>query len=240
MKPHFSLSPIQHDDEVSGLAYRLRLPATDSPRALVVLLHGLGSHEQDLAGLAASFADDVLVMLPRGPVQLAPGQYGWFRVAFTAQGPQIVVAEAESSRRRLIDFLAKVQAEHGIAPAQSLIAGFSQGGIMSASVGLTQPEQIGGFGLLSGRILPELEPQLAAPARLRTLQAFISHGEADSKLPVQWAHTAEQLLTRLGVQHISQRYPADHEITPAMHANFINWAEQLLSAPSRSLHHASA
>ncbi|WP_018608506.1 alpha/beta hydrolase [Uliginosibacterium gangwonense] len=234
MTQRFSLSPIQLD-EASGLAYRLRLPTHDTPRALAVLLHGLGSHEQDLAELAASFAEDVLVVLPRGPIQLAPGQYGWFRVAFTPQGPQIVVAEAESSRRRLIDFLAQMQADHGITPAQTLLAGFSQGGIMSASVGLSQPEQIGGFGLLSGRILPELEPQLASPARLRTLQAFISHGEFDSKLPIQWARAAEQLLNRLGVQHISQHYPADHEITPTMHADFIAWAEQLLDASPRSL-----
>jgi phospholipase/carboxylesterase len=39
---------------------------------------------------------------------------GWFRVAFTGEGPRIVASEAEASRRTLIEFVAQLQADHGI------------------------------------------------------------------------------------------------------------------------------
>jgi phospholipase/carboxylesterase len=161
---------------------------------------------------------------------LGPGQFAWFRVAFTASGPRIEAQEAEQSRLVLIRFVAQVQAAYGIAPQQTVIAGFSQGGILSASVALTAPEGVAGFGVLSGRILPELEPHLAAPARLAALQGFIGHGEFDSKLPVLWAQRAEALLSQLGVAHNSRRYPIDHGISAAMQADFLQWLAGVLGA----------
>lgn len=63
------------------------------------------------------------------------------------------------SRLALIRFVKQMQATFGIAPQHTVIAGFSQGGILSFSVALSAPERVAGFGVLSGRILPELEPR---------------------------------------------------------------------------------
>ncbi|MET0290369.1 MAG: phospholipase, partial [Pseudoxanthomonas sp.] len=70
----------------------------------------------------------------------------------------------------------------GIAPAKTLVAGFSQGGIMSASVALTSPGSVAGFGILSGRILPEFEPRIPQDIAMHDLHALILHGRHDSKL----------------------------------------------------------
>ena len=117
----------------------------------------------------------------------------------------------------------QLQQQHGIAPDHSVVAGFSQGGIMSASVALSAPELVKGFGLLSGRILPELEPHWAELASLSRLQAFVAHGEQDNTLPVFWAERSDALLTRLGVHFESHRYPIGHTISAAMHADFLKW-----------------
>jgi len=108
-----------------------------------------------------------------------------------------------------------------------VIAGFSQGGILSASVALSAPTWVAGFGLLSGRILPELEPHLASPDQLTHLQAFISHGEQDATLPVAWAQRSDQLLSTLGVKHALHLYPIGHGISPAVHADFLGWLASL-------------
>lgn len=218
----FETGPLQ-TDPVSGLSYRLRKPSPVSPRKCLLLLHGVGSNEQDLLALASGVDDDTLVILARGPLLMGPQQFAWFRVAFTANGPSIVAQEAEQSRQTLIQLLGSLQKRCDIAPQHTVIAGFSQGGIMSASVSLSAPELVAGFGLLSGRILPELEPHIAAKERLTKLKALVSHGEYDSKLPVQWAHKSDQWLNDLGVAHELRLYPMDHTISAQSHQDFIRW-----------------
>lgn len=213
-------------DDAFELAFRLRLPVSSRPKACVVLLHGVGSSEASLADLAAAIPSDTLVVLPRGPVHFAPGQFGWFHVAFTPGGPSIDAAEAESSRLALIRFVEQLQSAYDLAPQDTLIAGFSQGGILSASLALSAPERVAGFALLSGRILPELEAHLASKQRLAHLRAFIGHGEYDSKLPKAWAQRADQWLVELGVAHETHFYPIDHGISADMQADFLEWLEK--------------
>jgi len=226
--PHQAVGPLQQSTDFE-LGFRLRLAQSAKPKACVILLHGVGGSENDLAPLAADISPDTLVVLPRGRLEFGTGQFAWFRVAFTASGPRIVESEAEQSRLTLARFVEQIQAQHGIEPTKSLIAGFSQGGIMSASVALSAPALVAGFALLSGRILPELAPRIAAKHDLATLQAFIGHGEYDSKLPVAWAQRADRLLDDLGVQHQTRLYPIDHGISAAMQTDFLAWLEERLS-----------
>lgn len=207
----------------SGLNYRTRQPAPANPTKLLVLLHGVGSNETNLLNLGDGVDPATLVVLIQGPLQMGPRQFAWFQVRFTATGPQIAPEQAERSRQLLITLLQQLQTQHGIAASESAIAGFSQGGIMSASVALSSPESVKGFGLLSGRILPELQPQIASKKRLEQLKAFVSHGEHDTVLPVVWAERTIALLSSLGVAHEARRYPADHGISAAMQADFVRW-----------------
>jgi phospholipase/carboxylesterase len=193
------------------------------PKSLLVLLHGVGGSETHLVDFADALGPDTLAIMPRGPLTLGAGQYAWFRVNFTSTGPVINAMEAEQSRQTLLKFVQQLQSAYGIAPEKTVIAGFSQGGILSASVGLSAPALVAGFGILSGRILPELAPHIADKTHLKQLRAFIGHGQFDNKLPVEWAQRAEQLLTDLGVAHTARRYPMGHEISVAIHADFVDW-----------------
>lgn len=223
--PH-TLGPLQTDPAL-GVAFRLRHPLPTQPTRCLVLLHGVGGNETNLLELANGVDAQTLVVFPRGRLPLGPQQFAWFRVAFTASGPSIVAQEAEDSRLALIHFVEHLQATYGIAPSRTAVAGFSQGGIMSASVALTAPHCVAGFGVLSGRILPELEPVLARKDQLTRLSGFIGHGEHDSKLPVSWAHKADLLLNNLGVQHTLHLYPMDHGISATMHTDFLAWLQTL-------------
>lgn len=220
----YSLSELQ-TDSATQLHYRQRLPAPAKPTKLLVLLHGVGGNETNLLNLADGIDPDTLVVLARGPLQLGGPQFAWFQVRFTPTGPQISPEQAESSRTLLITLLQQLQQQHGIAASQTVLAGFSQGGIMSASVGLSSPESVRGFGLLSGRILPELEPVIASKERLSALKVFLSHGEQDNTLPVHWAHRSDALLTQWGVQHNLRLYNMDHGISAGMQADFVKWLE---------------
>jgi phospholipase/carboxylesterase len=206
-----------------AFAFRRLEPLPDAPRRLLVLLHGVGAEETQLAPLGARVDGDTLVVLPRAPRSVGNGMFGWFRVSFEDDGPRIVAEEAEESRLALVDFIGQLQRHHDIAPACTVVAGFSQGGILSASAALTAPGSVAGFAVLCGRILPELEPVLARREDLATLDALLVHGERDDKLPAAWAERAHAWLDELGVPHRMQLHDAGHELTGPMQDDLHAW-----------------
>lgn len=157
------------------------------------------------------------------------GGVGWFCVAFTPTGPVIVAQEADDSRRTLTGFIRGLQSRYGIDAGHTVVAGFSQGGILSTSVALTAPDTVAGFAVLAGRIPPELEPVLAGRDAMSGLDALVAHGRGDDKLPVAWAERASAWLQRLGVPHVLQLHDGGHALAPPMQAHFLHW----LDAPPR-------
>ena len=123
---------------------------------------------------------------------------------------------------------------YGIDSKQIWIAGFSQGGILSASFGLTCPNLVKGFGILSAHILPEIGPQIAPPQQLAALHAFISHGVNDSKLTVEFACAAQNLLSDMGIALTYREYNAGHEMNGTNLRDFYHWVSQELDSASTS------
>ena len=224
MNSPFLLPPLVED---LSLPYRL-CPARGQQSALLLLLHGVGANETSLAGLVPMLPEHVTVALVRSPFQIAPGSYSAFAVSFTASGPVIDAEQAEASRRRLADFVGELQARSGVAPARTAVAGFSQGGIMSAGLALTRPDTVAGFGIMSGRILPEIGPLIAAPEALAGLQGLILNGDYDDRLPVAFAEQSAALLQSHGVPFTQKRYPMGHEITRDSAVDFVEWLTRLL------------
>jgi len=214
------------------LAHRLRDPQIGSTKGApcLVLLHGVGANEVNLIDFAARQDPRLCVILARGPITFGPGQFGWFNVNFTPTRPVIHTAQAEQSRQTLVDFIAGLPAAYGIDPHRIWIAGFSQGGILSASVGLTRPDMVAGFGILSGRILPEIAPLTASSQELGKLHVFVSHGLHDGKLSIDFARSAQRLLAEKDVKLTYREYVAAHELNGDMQRDFGQWITQQLDA----------
>lgn len=228
------------NEPVSGLAYRVRPAQVESPGGsrepapCLLLLHGVGANEAGFVELARTMDPRLTVVLVRAPLVLAAGRFAWFEVSFTPSGPAINPAQAEASRRQLLEFIGQLPAACGADPERIWIAGFSQGGIMSASVGLTAPGRVAGFGVLSGRILPEVLPQVERTPALASVQAFVSHGVHDEKLGIHFAHHARDVLSTLGVPTAYHEYRAGHGLDRDMVADFQGWlGSQLDGHPAR-------
>jgi phospholipase/carboxylesterase len=185
----------------------------------------VGSNESNLAPTAESLPENIEVLLLRGPLQLGPQGFAWYQVNFTSNGPSFSYEQAENSRQQLQSFI------EALPPLPTVIAGFSQGGIMSSSIGVTEPELVKGFALLSGRMLREIEPQMASAERLRATSAFIAHGQRDGVLPIDWAREADAWLNRIGVAHETHHYDMAHEIVAEELADFSRWLSKTLSLP---------
>lgn len=219
-----SFSPLIDD---LPLAYRYR-SAVGQPIGLVLLMHGVGSNEDSLLGLASLIPENLSVVSIRSPLTMAPGAYSAFPVSFTTDGPKIDAAAAEASRQKLIQFIPELQRRYGVTAEQTLIAGFSQGGIMSASLALTAPECIRGFAILSGRILPEIAPLIAPSEHLQRLSALVMHGRNDDRLPFSWAEKSVGLLQEQGVPFLLLQYSMGHEISREVANDFADWVLKLL------------
>ncbi|MBN3785987.1 phospholipase [Burkholderia sp. Ac-20353] len=214
-------------DPESGLAYYVQ--RSSSAVARLILLHGVGGNETNLVQLAALLDPRVEIVFVRAPVAIGPQQFAWFQVRFDRQGPVIDAQQAESSREKLQVLTRVLRENDGSSPLPTVIAGFSQGGIMSASTALTSPSDVKGFAILSGRILPELDERISTSDALSTLSAFIAHGQYDDKLPVAWAERASAKLTSLGIPHQTEIYPTGHQLTPETIGDFNAWLNACLS-----------
>ncbi|SFB00525.1 phospholipase/carboxylesterase [Collimonas sp. OK607] len=214
------------------LAHRVRSPdnLTAGSAPCLILLHGVGANEANLIEFAQRQDPRLLVILARAPIAFGPGQFGWFNVNFTSTGPVINVAQSEQSRQTLVDFIDGLPSVYDIDPNRVWIAGFSQGGILSASVALTRPDKVAGFGILSGRILPEIAPLIGTNVALRKVHGFVSHGVHDGKLTINFARSAQRLLTEKEVRLTYREYDAVHELNETMQRDFCSWIAQQIDA----------
>jgi phospholipase/carboxylesterase len=195
---------------------------------LLLLLHGVGSNEHDLYGLAPFLDKRFLIISVRAPNTLGPGSYAWFEVDFTPQGPVINPEQAEASRKTLITFLKEAITAYGADPRQVYLMGFSQGAIMSASVALTQPELVAGAVLMSGRILPEIRPLIASDEELSGFPFLVVHGTADMVLPITHGRASREFLSALPVDLTYYEYPMGHEVSQESPRDVTAWLTKQL------------
>ncbi len=217
------------------LVHLVRQPLPDeSHPPLLLLLHGVGSNEHDLFGLAPMLDPRFVVVSLRAPITLAPGSYAWFHVEFTPQGSLINPAEAEQSRQILIETIQQAAATFGANPQRVYLMGFSQGAIMSASVALTRPDLVAGAVLMSGRILPEIQPRMVEPEQLAGLPILAVHGTADTVLPIHNGRASRDLLSKLPVKLTYNEYAMGHEVTPQSLRDVQAWLGERLDEPVES------
>src|SRR6476620_7348644 len=63
----------------------------------ILALHGRGSNEQDLMGLAPHLPDGLLWISPRAPLTLGPNSYEWYRVKIIGRpDPEQVTSAVEA------------------------------------------------------------------------------------------------------------------------------------------------
>lgn len=212
------------------LTYLLRPAQADTHEpTLLILLHGVGSNEQDLFGLAPELDPRFTVLSARAPVTLPYGGFGWYQVQFTPRGPVIDADAALRGQEVLNQFIDQAQAAFDVPPARTLLMGFSQGAIMSINTMLTSPERIGGVVAMSGRLLPDAESHYVAPERLDGFPIIVVHGTYDDVLPISDGRAVHALLEGLPVKLTYHEYPMGHHISDASFADIQRWLADWLN-----------
>jgi phospholipase/carboxylesterase len=123
----------------------------------MVLLHGYGADGQDLISLGYQWRElwpDMLFVAPNAPdvcPDLGSG-YQWF----APEGPLPLrkFTGVTTARAVLVNFLIDLWAQTGISPANTVLAGFSQGAMMALHVGTSLDQQVAGLVAFSGAFVP--------------------------------------------------------------------------------------
>ena len=178
---------------------------------LLVLLHGYGSDERDLMGLAPYLDPRFQVVSARAPQVLEMGGYAWFAVQFTPFGLVLDHDQARESRQQLEAWLEALIAAPGVDRSRVFLLGFSQGASMALGAALHRPELVAGVASLSGLVVPQMIPE-GDPEKLRPLSVLMTHGRQDPLIPIAQGRASRALLEQLPVRLRYREYEMGHEI----------------------------
>ncbi|MGB0176494.1 MAG: alpha/beta hydrolase [Owenweeksia sp.] len=209
-----------------SLVHEVLAPETPSEKPpLLIMLHGFGSHEQDLFSMAPMLNKKFLVVSARAPLQLSWGGFAWYEINFDqlGGGKMSNIPQAKESVERIESFVKEAQQAYGGDPENTWLMGFSQGCILSYAVALRTPQNFKGVLALSGYILKDITPDRFKPSDLQDLDFFVSHGTQDEVLPVEWARKSVKVLEQLNVKHQYREYPMGHGVNPQCFDDLKNW-----------------
>ncbi|KIQ36212.1 phospholipase [Variovorax paradoxus] len=199
---------------------------------LLVLMHGVGSNEQDLFGLARLMPPQFHVLSLRAPYVLSPDAYAWFEFGVLPNGErQIDEAQERESRFLVGEMIESAAQQLGVPPERIVVGGFSQGGIMALSLLLTQPAKLRAAMVWHSRLLSQVVPHIAPPEAFEGKALWVSHGSADNVIPPGAAQVTRELARTLPLALSGSDFPGAHEIRPAELQGSIAWL-QALSAPA--------
>lgn len=217
-------------DRSATLEYLTLYPeAYDATRSypLIVCLHGFGANMDDLTALAPALdRAGALYVFPNGPQAAFDGADDTMRAWYERGGNESAEA-VHSSLVALDAFIQEVLLRYRIPAGRALLVGFSQGGAMALRYGLPRPEQFAGIAVLSGslRQIEDLRPRMPT---IRRQPIFVSHGTADSLVPVEWSHWLVAFLNEVGYRPFFRTYPIDHQISPAELRDLRDWIGKVL------------
>ena len=200
--------------------------APDGAAPLVVLLHGRGSNETDIVGLADHLPAGAIYVAVRAPIAEGGG-YAWF----ANRGIGRPVAE---SLRATMDWF-RAWLDDAAPPERPVVlVGFSGGAAFAGGLLLDDPDRFAGTAILFGT-LPFDAGVPTAPGRLDGRRVLVIHGDRDTVIPRDlldrtWTH----LVSEAGADTTAVRDPGGHGLSPEAIGHLARWLTAVLSdGPAR-------
>jgi phospholipase/carboxylesterase len=195
---------------------------SDDPTApLVVLLHGRGSNEQDIIGLAGHLPAGPTYAAVRAPIAEGGG-FAWF--ANRGIGRPI-----EGSLRNTMDWFRGWLDEVAPTGRPVILVGFSGGAAFAGGLVLDDPSRYAGAAILYGT-LPFEAGLSTAPGQLANLPVFVAQGDGDHVIPRELLdRTWSYLLAESGAPTVAQRQPGGHQLTAETVRELGNWIAHRLN-----------
>ena len=213
------------------LRHLVRVPtrrADSDELPMVIMIHGRGADMHDLADLAPMFdtAAGCRFVFPNAPkpFEAYPGMtFGW--TWFEGWPP--VHESVVESREEMLRFIDEITDNYPTPAGKLIVAGFSQGALMSLDSGLRTKKKLAGIIALSGGLyehdLIDLKPHANLPV-------LIAHGSVDDVVPVNYARRARAVLENAGLDVEYHEYPMGHQVAQEEAADVKAFIERVLAS----------
>lgn len=188
----------------------------------VLWLHGLGADGHDFEPIVSQLelADDLQLrfVFPHAPVRPVTLNGGmamraWYDIiSLDRDGPVDEAGIRQSVA--MLDALIEREHERGVAYANIVLAGFSQGGAIALQCGLRCPEQLAGVMALSAYLPLSSDISAGNGGQSKDLRIFMAHGSSDPVLPMHLGVASRDVLESLGYAVEWFEYPMPHSVCP--------------------------
>ncbi|MDX6666398.1 MAG: phospholipase/carboxylesterase [Solirubrobacteraceae bacterium] len=201
--------------------------AAGEPAGTVILLHGRGADEHDLLPLLG-------VLDPKrrlrgitvgAPLAMPPGGKHWYAVHRVGHPDPATFAPTYAELTSFLD------TELAVDWSQTVIGGFSQGGVMSYAVGLGPGRPVPAGVLAMSSFIPRFddgswEPDFATRPQLHVAHV---HGEGDPVIGVEFGRDARDRISAAGLPLLYREFPGGHHVDPRLLPVLADWLSQRFS-----------
>ncbi len=168
----------------------------DKIKNAIILFHGYGGDGADISSIAYTwkrFIDDTIFLCPDGhqKCKLNPSGFQWFDLSQDDQN--YINTEVRKAEKILIKYIGQIKEKYFLDNSQIILAGFSQGCMMSINLGLISNQSFKSVIGFSGRIIDKNDLQERISSRTDIL---LFHGDADEVVPPSSLLEAKDFLER--------------------------------------------
>jgi phospholipase/carboxylesterase len=184
---------------------------------LVVAIHGLGDRPESFGEIFAGMSSRARLILPYGLSAYGDG-FSWFPISRLE--PKALAEGTTLAADELSGLIASIEQTRPIR-GKTIVTGFSQGGMLSFTLAVLHPDQIGEALPISGLLAPPLFPH-SWPIGKVTPRVHAFHGDADDRVPVGGARDSIGALSSVGFSATLSEYPnVRHSISADMRRDWM-------------------
>jgi len=205
--------------------------------SVVIWLHGLGDS-------GAGFSDVVPVLglnpqhrikfvfpnAPEQPVTINNGfvMRSWYDIKTMDLDGRADIPTLEQSEKLIVELIEQ-QIAKGISASRIVLAGFSQGGVLSLYTGLRLQHKIAGVVALSCYLATNDLPYEGAQKANKATPVFCSHGQNDNVVPFAAGKDANERLSAANFKVTWSTYPMEHSVCEPQLKKLGQWITKVLA-----------
>jgi len=205
------------------------------PSHAVIWLHGLGADGNDFVPVVKELKLPPLGIrfvfphAPMRPVTINGGfvMRAWYDIAYQ----ELAFKEDERGLResqKLIEELIVRENTRGIPSSRIVLAGFSQGGVLTLQTGLRQSKPLAGLMALSSYLPMSPMIEVERNAASNSVPIFMGHGITDNIVPLALGRMSRDTLIKLGYEVEWHQYTMPHSVCPEELADIGVWLKRVL------------